>query len=187
MSCYPRFRFLFSDSSRRLSTRPGFVFPRVLPVFTRLTYFWTRTLWHRTAGVERPQVTLPVLLSALSWSGLRNRHHLSIGLWPRCQNLLHVPLSPISWPISHEKYYMCSVTQSCPTFYGPIDSGPADSSVHGIFQAGIPEWVAISYSRGSSSPKGQTSLSCVSCIGRWTLYRWPHLGSLRNIIETEKD
>ena len=41
-------------------------------------------------------------------------------------------------------------------------------SVHGIFQARILEWVAISSSRGSSRPKDQTH---VSCIGRWILYQ----------------
>ena len=42
------------------------------------------------------------------------------------------------------------VTQSCPTFCDPMDCSPPGSSVHGIFQARILEWVAISFSRGSS-------------------------------------
>jgi len=42
------------------------------------------------------------------------------------------------------------VTQLCPTLYDPIDWGPPGSSVHGIFQARIPEWVAVSFSRGAS-------------------------------------
>ena len=46
------------------------------------------------------------------------------------------------------------------------------SSVHGILQAKILEWVAISSSRGSSWPRDQTHVSCVSCIGRWILYPW---------------
>ena len=41
---------------------------------------------------------------------------------------------------------------------------------HGISQARILEWVAISFSRGSSRPRDQTPVSCVSCIGRWILY-----------------
>ena len=40
--------------------------------------------------------------------------------------------------------------QLCPTRYDLLDYSPPGSSVHGIFQAIIPEWVAISYSRGSS-------------------------------------
>ena len=44
---------------------------------------------------------------------------------------------------------------------------PASLSVHGIFQARIQEWVAISSSRGSSWPR---DLNCLSCIGRQILY-----------------
>ena len=42
--------------------------------------------------------------------------------------------------------HVCSVTQSWPTLCSPMDSGVPGSSVHGIFQEGILEWVAISYS-----------------------------------------
>ena len=44
------------------------------------------------------------------------------------------------------------------------------SSVHRIFQAGILEWVAISFSRGSSRPRDRTCIPCISCIGRRILY-----------------
>ena len=47
----------------------------------------------------------------------------------------------------------CSVTQYCPTLCGPKDCGPPGSSVHEISQERIVEWVAISYSRGSSQPR----------------------------------
>ena len=42
------------------------------------------------------------------------------------------------------------VTQSSPTLYNPMDCSLPGSSVHGILQARILEWVAISFSRGSS-------------------------------------
>ena len=57
--------------------------------------------------------------------------------------------------------------QSCPILCNPVDCGPPGSSVHGISQARILEWIAISFSRGSSRPKGQTQ---VSYISRWLLY-----------------
>ena len=38
---------------------------------------------------------------------------------------------------------LCLVAQSCPTFCDPVDYSPPGSSVHGIFQAGILEWIAI--------------------------------------------
>ena len=52
----------------------------------------------------------------------------------------------------------------------PMDCSLPDSSVHGISQARILEWVAISHSRGSFWPRDQTRVSCISCSGRWILY-----------------
>ena len=46
------------------------------------------------------------------------------------------------------------VAQLCPTLHDPMDCGPPGSSVHGILQARILEWVAIPFSRGSSSDPG---------------------------------
>ena len=62
---------------------------------------------------------------------------------------------------------MCVHAQSCQTVCDPMDYSPPGSSVHGILQARILEWVAISSSRGSSQPRDQT---CISCIGRQILY-----------------
>ena len=50
-----------------------------------------------------------------------------------------------------------------------MDCSPPGSSVHGISQARILEWVMISFSRGSSQPRDQTP---VFCIGRQILYLW---------------
>ena len=49
--------------------------------------------------------------------------------------------------------------QSCLTLCDPTDCSPPGSSVHGISQVRILEWVAISYSRGSSRPRDQTPVS----------------------------
>ena len=46
-----------------------------------------------------------------------------------------------------------SVTQSCATLCDPVDCSPLGSSVHGISQARILEWVVVSSSRGSSRPE----------------------------------
>ena len=53
---------------------------------------------------------------------------------------------------------MCA--QSCLTLYNRLDCSPPGSSVHGIFQAGILEWVATSYFRESSQPGDQTCFEC---------------------------
>ena len=42
---------------------------------------------------------------------------------------------------------MCLLTQLCPTLYDPKDCSPPGSSVHGIFQARVLEWVAIAFSK----------------------------------------
>ena len=54
-------------------------------------------------------------------------------------------------------------------FWDPMDCSPSGSSVQGIHQARILEWVAISSSRGSSWPRDQTF---ISCLGRQILYYW---------------
>ena len=46
--------------------------------------------------------------------------------------------------------------------WDPMDYSSPGSSVHGILQAGILEWVAISFSRGSSRPRDWTSISCIA-------------------------
>ena len=46
------------------------------------------------------------------------------------------------------------VTQSCPTLCDPVDCSPPGSSVHGILQARVLEWVAISFSRGLFPTQG---------------------------------
>ena len=60
--------------------------------------------------------------------------------------------------------------QWCPILCDPMDWSLPDLSVHGILQARILEWVPRLSSRGSSQPKDQTRISCVSCIGRWIVY-----------------
>ena len=53
------------------------------------------------------------------------------------------------------------VAQACPTLCNPMESSPPSSSVHGIFQARILEWIAIAFSGGSSWPWDQNQVSCI--------------------------
>ena len=52
--------------------------------------------------------------------------------------------------------------QLCLTLCNPMDCSLPGSSVHGILQARILEWVAISFSRGSSRPRDRTWASCIA-------------------------
>ena len=60
---------------------------------------------------------------------------------------------------------MCAKSfQLCPTLCDPMDCSPAGSSVHGILQARILEWIAMSHSRVSSQPRDQSCISYMSCV-----------------------
>ena len=88
----------------------------------------------------------------------------------------------------------CLIIKLCLTLCNPLSYSLPVSSVHGISQVRILEWVAIPFSRESSQPRDQTH---ISYIGRWILYHkatWeaqsssylhliPKSGSIQNIIE----
>ena len=58
----------------------------------------------------------------------------------------------------------CEVAQSCLTLCDSMDCSLSGSSVHGIFQVRVLEWIAISFSRGSSRPRNRTQVSRI--VGR---------------------
>ena len=72
---------------------------------------------------------------------------------------------------SEEMKVVCVVlvAKSCQTLCDPMDGSPPGSSVHGIFQARILEWVAIPFSRGSSQAR---DWDCVSCTAGWFFTIW---------------
>ena len=78
------------------------------------------------------------------------------------------------------KWSWSEVAQSCPTLCDPMDCSLSGSSVHGIFQARVLEWIAISFSRGSFQPRGWTQISCIA--GRrftiWATREWHNAASL---------
>ena len=66
-----------------------------------------------------------------------------------------------SW-VGPPLYECMFVAQSWATLCDPMDRSPSSSSVHGILQARILEWVAIPFSRGSSWPRDRTHVSCIT-------------------------
>ena len=60
--------------------------------------------------------------------------------------------------------------QAYATLRDPMDCSPPDSSVHGILQARILEWVPMPSSRRSAWPRGRSHVFCISWIGRRVLY-----------------
>jgi len=90
-------------------------------------------------------------------------------------NLIHVRSYGICYKCVY--MYVCSVSQVCPIFCDPMHTSPPYSSIHGILQARIPEWVAISFSKGSSQPRDWSCIYCISFVGRQILRLLHHLGS----------
>ena len=93
-----------------------------------------------------------------------------------CQQIWQTQQWPQDWkrsvfiPIPKKS----EVTQSCPTLWDPMDCSLSGSSVYGIFQARVLEWIAISFSRGIF-PTQESNRGLPHC--RQTLYRLSHQGS----------
>ena len=116
---------------------------------------WQATV-HRVAKSWTP-------LNPLS-TGQKKRHKLWIELF-REQCIFCTSESPrrkqnsILMVQLWKKESESEVIHSCPTLCDPVDCSPPGSSVHGILQARVLEWVAISFSRGSSRPRNWTWVS----------------------------
>ena len=95
--------------------------------------------------------------------------------------------------MSSEKRKWKLVAQSCPTVCDPMDCNPPGSSVHGILQARILEWVAISFSRGSFQLRDQTQVSCIAgrCFTNWATREGflvgPHQTLAESIIKMQAE
>ena len=61
-----------------------------------------------------------------------------------------------------KSYCYCLVSKSCPTLCNPVDYSPPGSSVYGVLQAKILEWVAMPFSRGSSQPRDWIQVSHIA-------------------------
>ena len=103
---------------------------------------------------------------AMKWANAVGKNSTNGLTWCRIATNLHFLINTCVCACA------CPVTESCLTLCNPMDCSLPGSSVHGILQERILEWVAISYSRGSSWPKDQTHIFCISCIDRWILYHY---------------
>ena len=78
---------------------------------------------------------------------------------------------PFGWSFLSSKGYLMwiEIAQSCPTLCNPMNCSLPRSSVHGIFQTRVLEWVAISFHMGSSQPRDQTQVSRIAgrCFTIW--------------------
>ena len=135
-------------------------------------------------------LTFPVPIS--TWRSLGDQYrHRSSHCWenptpnsptvPRNQGLREWEgRSDSLWIIIY--YVLCSVTQLCLTLCDPMDRSPPGSSVHGILQARMLEWVAMPSSRGSSWPRDWTQVSCI--VGRFFPAKPPKWGEVAQTCPT---
>ena len=100
----------------------------------------------------------------------------------KCKILLHfwfyikLNIWDLMANLHFNKLFVCMlVVQSYLTLWDHMDCSPPSASVHGILQAGILEWVAISFSRESSWPRDQTQVSCIAtgCFTVWATREAP--------------
>ena len=92
----------------------------------------------------------PVISYSLSWG-------------KQTEKFCVVKSSPKSGEIYTEvNQWTSEAAQLCPTLGDPMDWRLPGSSIHGIFQARILEWVAISFSKGSSQPRDQAQVSRIA-------------------------
>ena len=90
---------------------------------------------------------------------------------------LHASNTGGSGPCWRTKIPHAGMLNLCPALCDSMGCSPPGSFIHGVFQAKILEWIAISYSRGSSQNRDRTHVSYISCMGRQVLYHSCHLGS----------
>ena len=98
-------------------------------------------------------------------------HWKYVYLQSSCETRTGSQLSKVKWLhcpekahtiIMYESESESEVPQSCLTLCDPMDCSLSSSSVHGIFQARMLEWIAISFSRGTSQPRNRTLVSHIA-------------------------
>ena len=93
--------------------------------------------------------------------------YTAVGKWNQTVCLKIVGQFLINWSHAHAQ-----LLQSCPTLCDPMDCSPPGSSVHGILQARILEWVVMPSFRGSSWPWNRIRISQRLLHWRQILYQW---------------
>ena len=100
---------------------------------------------------------------------------------------IHMQKNEVGLPPTHTPHIIIKeseVAQLCPTLCDPMKCNLPGFSIQGIFQARVLEWVAISFSRGSSRPRGWTQVSCI--VGR-SFYPLSHQRSHHNKNKLKMD
>ena len=127
-------------------------YPEFLDIHKRLHNFWKRPSGLR--GCNRGNISI-----------LPRMHYSFLHIVSTCQNVRGNLESYIGWVFTDWKVkrsVKVLVAQSCLTLCDPMDCSPPSSSVHGILQAIILEWIAIPFSRASSRSRDPTWVACIA-------------------------
>ena len=109
----------------------------------------------RTCGLSHDPAGCTTLSPLLRQEGSWQQHHVETirqATWQSYQDT------------RGRAYVPAKSLQSCPTLCDPMDCSPPGSSVHGLLQARILEWVAMPSSRGPSQPSDRTSVSLAPAL-----------------------
>ena len=123
-------------------------------------YGWSSSLSH---GFSDGEVKVTVRSEGgVGQPGAGHSYSSPLNDWRQCK--IWIYCFPLTWReikrlFSAWKWKESEVAQSCPTLFDPMDCSLPGSSIHGIFQARVLEWVVISFSRGSSRPRDWTQVS----------------------------
>ena len=165
--------YIFFKSTSTFPTPPNPWLPPILPSFsmklTTLDIHLSRNMQYLSCDWL---ISLTIMFSGFIHAVAYGRFHYIL----RLNNIplymcLYAYVCIIFFTPSSINQYLCHfyilkvkelVIQSCPIPCDPMDSSMPGSSVHGISQARILEWVAISFSKGSSQPRDCTQVSCIA-------------------------
>ena len=114
-------------------------------------------LWELVLDREGWHAAVHGVIESRAW--LRDSTELKVKIYLTMEEKYLLELM-INWNM----FVCCEVAQLSPTLCDPMDCNLSGSSIHGIFQVRILEWIAISFSRRSSWPRDWTQVSCI--VGR---------------------
>ena len=152
----------------------GWSFALVKGTYTWLSFKWQKEVHFPQVNMILGKLKHPALTGTETCKQGTKAHHQSLSFY----SLAHQQISSFftflskAWPgnpsvslqLVGTEMVVCA--KSYLTLYNPMYGSPSGSSVHGILQSRILEWVAMPSSRGSSQPRTRTCISYISCIGR---------------------
>ena len=135
--------------------------------FSQVPYMWINYLHMKELEIYKCISSPPILylllnvLSDHTWNSLKTCNIISFIIFHKYKMYICMYIH-IRVLLDFTCTQACLLAKLCPSRCNPMDYSPPVSSVHGISQARILEWVAISFTRGSFTPRDWTHVSCTA-------------------------